>query len=66
MILLSGVISLAFASPPITADVRSEYLQGVTITIPIRVDNPSAEATDFPDLSQRPHLVHFELQPPTK
>lgn len=46
------------------ADLRSSYLAGQQIVVTIRVENQGRADLSFPDLEERPYLVHFELVKP--
>ncbi len=46
----------------ISADLRSSYLQGHKLLVRVTVRNLLQKAASFPNLEERPHLVHFELE----
>ncbi len=45
----------------IVADVRPNQLHGRPILVSVAVRNPGKDSKTFPDLTSRPHLVHFDL-----
>jgi hypothetical protein len=45
----------------VRADLRDEYLKGQQILVEITVQNPTSAPLFFPDLTNRPYLVHFEI-----
>jgi hypothetical protein len=51
-------------APTVVAGLRSDYLQGGKIVVPITLRNDTAEAMAVPDLRERPWLVTFEMQLP--
>ncbi len=59
-----GVVATAPNGIAIAADLRDEYLRGLPILVQLTLTNPTAAAVKTPDLSARPHLVHFRLVSP--
>lgn len=59
-----GVVATAPSGLTVSADLRDEYLRGLPILVQFTLTNPTAAAVKTPDLSARPHLVHFRLVSP--
>jgi len=45
----------------VAADLRTDYLTGVSWLVTLTVRNDGDQPASFPDLGARPHLVHFVL-----
>ena len=63
-ILIPWVHAVAMAAPTTQVDVHHRQLVGQTIILNIRVRNDSQETIAFPDLTNRPWKVQFDIQDP--
>jgi hypothetical protein len=46
----------------VSADLRAEYVAGFPLLVTVTVRNDTSAPLTFPDLSARPHLVHFHMK----
>lgn len=60
----AGTQGTAPSGAVVRADTRDEYLSGFPILVEVALNNPTAAPIQVPDLSARPHLVHFKLVSP--
>lgn len=58
-----SALSAQAAPVEVTADLRAEYLVGDKVLVPVTLSNTGSAAATVPDLSNRPWLVGFEIQP---
>jgi hypothetical protein len=64
IILWTGWLSLATAGPQLDVLDHDRAVVGQDIRLRIRVSNPEAAPIQFPDINNRPWLVHFETIDP--